>query len=142
MEVKRYLSQINTYNRKIQNKLSEIYQLKLMVYGISTSGSDGDRVKSSSDQDKLGASVAKIIDLERETDALVDKYIDARNTIIKQVDSISDIDSTLYHILAQRYISNKTFEDIADDLGYSVRQTLRLHVVALELFKKQYGDSF
>ena len=65
MTTKQYLNQIHRIDQIINNKLSEIYQLKNLACSISVS-SDSDRVQTSSNQDPLGNAVAKIVDLENE----------------------------------------------------------------------------
>ena len=96
MVTKQYLWQIERLDKMIQNKLSEIYQLKTMACSVTVSN-DGERVQTSSDKDRLGSTVAKIVDLEKETDRLVDRFIDKRNHIIEQIDGIEDMN--MYHVL-------------------------------------------
>ena len=111
MTTKAYLSQIERLDRMIQNKLSEIYQLKTMACSVTVSN-DGERIQKSGDKDKLGSTVSKIVDLERETDDLIDKFVEKRKHIVKQIDDMEDID--YYHILSMRYVSRNTFEDISE----------------------------
>ena len=90
MDTKQYLSQIERLDKMIQNKLSEIYQLKTMACSVTVSN-EKERVQTSSDKDRLGSTVAKIVDLEKETDRLVDRFIEKRNHIIEQIDGIEDM---------------------------------------------------
>ena len=111
MTTKSYLSQIERLDRMIQNKLSEIYQLKTMACSVTVSN-DGDRVQNSGDKDRMGTTVAKIVDLERETDELVDSFVEKRKRIVEQIDSIDNID--YYNVLSMRYVSRDTFESISE----------------------------
>ena len=84
MDTKQYLGQIERLDRMIQNKLSEIAQLKHMATSITAAPKEVN-VQVSSGKDRLGNTVAKLIDLEKETDRLVDEYIDKRKRIIEQI---------------------------------------------------------
>ena len=139
MTTKQYLNQIDRINRMINNKLAEIYQLKTMVCSISVSANE-DKVQSSSDKDKLGSSVAKIVDLENEINKAIDVYVDKKEKIVAQIDSVKDIME--YQVLFSRYIEHKTFEQIAEDNDYSVRQILRIHGNALVEFEKKFGQEY
>lgn len=139
MTTKQYLRQIERYQRMINNKLSEIYQLKALATGISVA-TDGDRVQSSGAKDRMASMVAKIVDLERETDDLVHKFTEKRQTIISQIDGIED--TNYYDVLFHRYVEYKTFEAIAENMNYSWRQVMRIHDDALDVFEKQYGSIY
>lgn len=138
---KAYLSQIEKLDRMIQNKLSEIYQLKTMACSVTVSN-EGERVQTSGDKDRLGATVAKIVDLERETDRLVDSFIDIRGKIIEQIDSIADIDVNMYHVLSCRYVGKKNLSDIAEEMKYCRMQINRIHGNALIEFERLYGSQY
>lgn len=139
MTTKQYLNQIARINRMINNKLAEIYQLKTMVCSISVSMNE-DKVQTSQGNDILGNAVAKIIDLENEINKVIDAYIDKKEQIISQIDSIQDIME--YQVLFSRYIEFKTFEQISVDNNYSVRQILRIHGNALVEFEKKFGQEY
>ena len=139
MNTKQYLGQIERLDRMIQNKLSEIYQLKTMACSVTVSN-DGERIQKSGDKDKLGSTVSKIVDLERETDDLIDKFVEKRKHIVKQIDDMEDID--YYHILSMRYVSRNTFEDISEKTNWSIRKVFLLHGKALLEFEKLYGDEY
>lgn len=139
MTTKQYLNQIHRINRIINNKLSEIYQLKSLVCSISVSA-DSERVQTSSDKDSLGCAVSKIVDLEREVNDCIDQFAEKRRNIITQIDSLEN--DMYYQVLFSRYIEQKTFEKIAEDNEYSVRQILRIHVDALSEFERLYGSEY
>ena len=123
----------------ITNKLSEIYQLKIMACSITVSG-DSERVQTSGNHDKLGSTIAKIVDLERETDELVDSLVDKRKEILRQIDNMKNIDN--YDVLHKHYVERRTFQDIADSENWSIRQVFNIHGRALQEFEKMYGDTY
>lgn len=139
MDTKQYLSQIERLDRMIQNKLSEIYQLKTMMFSV-TASNDGERVQVSSEKDRLGNTVAKIVDLEKKTETLVDEYTQKRSYIIKQIDQITNID--YYHVLSKRYVSRNTFKEISESTNWSIRKVFDLHENAIKEFEKLYGKEY
>lgn len=139
MTTKQYLSQIGRYERMIDDKLTELYRLRQIASSISISVSD-DKIMSSGSQDKMGDAVAKIVDLEKSVEDTITKYTGTRQKIIMQIDNMPDIN--VYSVLFNRYVANKSFEKIADSIGYSVRQTIRIHGIALQEFEKIYGSEY
>lgn len=139
MDTKQYLSQIRRLDRQIQNKLSELYNLKMMASSITVSN-EGERVQTSGDKDQLGAVVAKVVDMENEVNKMVDLFVDTRNRIIIQIDSLDDLDS--YDILSMRYVAGKTFHEISEKTGWSIRKVFSLHGKALLEFEKKYGREY
>lgn len=139
MTTKDYLNQISRLNRMINNKLTEITQLRELSCSISAIRSE-EKVKSSSDPDKIGSTYAKIDEMERNLDKMIDEYIEKKNLIIGQIDSIENEDC--YNILFSRYIEKKTFEVIATEMKYSWRQIIRLHGKALKAFEEKYGNTY
>lgn len=139
MTTKSYLQQIERLEKMIQNKLSEIYRLKTMACSVSVSN-ENEKVQTSSDKDQLGATVAKLIDVERETNALVDSFINKRNHIIKQIDDIENTD--YYSVLSLYYISGYTIEEIASKMNYTTRNVFKIRNKALDEFCKKYGHEY
>lgn len=139
MDTKQYLSQIRRLDRQIQNKLSELYNLKMMASSISVSN-DGERVQTSGNKDQLGAVVSKVVDMEKEVNRMVDLFVDTRKRIISQIDSMDDIDS--YDILSMRYVSGKTFHEISEKTNWSIRKVFSLHGKALLEFEKKFGNEY
>ena len=139
MDTKQYLSQIERLDKMIQNKLSEIYQLKTMACSVTVSN-EKERIQTSSDKDRLGSTVAKIVDLEKETDMLVDRFIYKRSHIISQIDGLDNID--YYHVLSMRYVARDTFETIAKKTNWSIRRVFSIHGDALKEFEKLYGSEY
>lgn len=139
MTTKEYLGQISRLNRIINNKLIEISQLRELACSISAVKNE-ERVQESPIPDKIGEKCAKIWEMEKKLDEMIDDYVDKKEIIIKQIDRMED--EVLYEILFSRYIEKKTFEKIASDMEYSFRQIIRLHGKALHEFEKKYGDMY
>lgn len=139
MKTQDYLKQIERLDRMIQNKLSEINQLKHIATSMTIAPKEVN-VQVSSDKDRIGTAVAKLLDLEKEADRLVNDYIDKRKRIIEQIDSIED--TNMYHVLSERYIMRKDLSVIAVEMGYSFKQVCRIHGNALVEFERLYGKEY
>lgn len=139
MDTKQYLSQISRLDLMIKNKIKELSELRGICYGLSAISNE-ERVQSTPNHDKIGTVIAKLDELERKIDALVDEYVDKRSKIISQIDSMED--ELIYNVLFARYIEKKTFEKISDEMNYSFRQTTRLHGKAIQEFEKKYGSEY
>ena len=139
LETKQYLGQISRLDRMIKNKMTELSQYRDLIYGLSGVVNE-ERVQKSPDFDKMTGKVAKVLKIESKIDELIDEYVDKKNLIISQIDSIEN--EIYYEILFARYIEKKTFEKIADEMMYSWRQIIRLHGKALQEFEKIYGKTY
>lgn len=139
MKAKEYLGQIKRLDKMISNKLSEIYQLKSMASSISMLNEEC-RVQTSGDKDRIGNMVSDIVDLEEEAQKYIDTYVKFRRKIIKQIYSMPK--ENHYRVLFAKYIEDKTFGIIAEEMGYSWRQIIRIHGSALTEFEKMYGSDF
>lgn len=136
MTSKQYLSQIERLDKKIQNKLSEEYQLKTLATNITVSN-DMDRVQTSGDKDRIGSIVSKLIDVQKETANLVDEYIDQRGEIIHTIESLECLN--YYEVLFKKYVEYKSLSDICAEMSYSMQHIKRIHGLALEEVKKIKG---
>lgn len=139
MDTKQYLGQISRLDKMIKNKMTELAEFKELAYGLSAINNE-ERVQSTPDFDKMTGKIAKILEMESKIDSLIDEYVDKKNLIVSQIDSIEN--ETYYEILFSRYIAKKTFEKIADEMSYSWRQIIRLHGRALQEFEKIYGETY
>ena len=139
MKTKDYLSHVSRLNKMINNKLSEISQLRELSVSISAIGND-EKVQTSPNFDKIGTAIAKIDELENNLDKMIDEYLVKRERIIAQIDTMEE--ESVYQILFSRYIEKKTFEKIATEMEYSWRQIVRLHGKALQQFEKKYGEEY
>lgn len=139
MTTKDYLNQINRLDKMIQNKLSEIYRLKTMSCSITVS-TEREAVQTSTNKDKLGSAISKIVDLENETNVLVGNFIEKRNNIISQIDDMDNVE--YYQVLSLRYVNQNTFEEIAENTNWSIRKIFSLHGRALQEFERLYGNEY
>lgn len=132
MTPKEYLSRYRTLNNEINAKLEQkrqLYELATSAAPSTTRGSGGNI------SDKVGRTVAKLLDLEREINADIDRLVDLRREIEEVIAGVPD--ERLRTLLELRYINGLTFEGIGERLGLSTVQIWRLHKTALEAVQEK-----
>lgn len=130
---KKFLQQIRLYDSHISTKLEDLQHLKEMVTKITPTLKDN-VVSGGGNQDKLGDAIAKIVDLEAEIDRDIDRYVEAKQEISATLDKLTDPDQL--QVLHMRYVQNKTWEQIACDMGFSYRWVCTIHGRALQQIEK------
>ena len=139
MTTREYLNQIHKINLMIEAKLDEINRLRDMVCRISVP-MNGEKVKSSSDPDKLTNTVAKIIKLEKEIDKNVEQLVSLRKKIISQIDAISD--PLYYSFLTYRYVQQLSTKEIFSKMNIGKTAMFKIQKNALLEFEKIYGEEY
>jgi len=138
MTTKQYLNQIRRFDILIENKASEIEQLRSMATSI-TVATDVDRVQSSGDKDRVGRAVAKILDKEIELEELIEQYYNQKELTISQIETL---DTNLYQVLFYKYVNGYTIEVMSGKMYYSMNHIKRLTNRALENFEDKFGDTY
>ena len=133
MNAKQYLRRIRFLDKTISAKLEQIEILYAQATKITAVLSDTPKVKSSEEQDKLAATVAKIVDLKKGLRDEIEEYIELKEEAIKLIDSMSDGRHRL--VLTYRYINGKTWEEIAVEMHYTYKWVHVLHGQALADFE-------
>lgn len=133
MTAKEYLSQYKTLNGEINAKLEQKRQLFALATSVAPSNTHGGCGNVS---DKVGRTVAKLLDLEREINSDIDRLVDLRREI---EDVIADVpDDRLRMLLELRYVNGLTFEQISQRMNYSCVQIRRLHKKSLKFVKDDH----
>lgn len=74
----------------------------------------------------------KVMDLEAEINQDIDALVDLKRDVRMEISELIDPEQSL--ILELRYLSGKSWEEIAEATGYSVRHVARIHGRALQNF--------
>ncbi len=128
MTKKEFLNQYLNAQKEIGIKLDQIAKLRELSTKI-TQTLTPDKVKSNSDN-RLESSVSKIVDMEREIGASLDKLEKVRLQVENAISSMKN--ENLRRILEMHYINGYSFEQIAVKEHYSYRHATRLHGIALQ----------
>lgn len=126
--VKEFLNKGILINKLIVAKICEIDSLKKLRDTIGSSRFyeivDGNKKNKKVDELNI-----KIVNYENEINIEIDRLIDVKREIKVFIENVEE--EELLSILTLKYISFKTFEEIADILHYSERQIYRLHKKAI-----------
>ncbi|MBR5360491.1 MAG: hypothetical protein IK123_06345 [Lachnospiraceae bacterium] len=130
MTKKAYLSQAYRIDQRIDCKLEQIASLRTLLTKTNVVMSDMPG-NPNRDRSKIDEYLAKIIDMEREIDAEIDRLVSLKADIMHTINMVDDADCQM--LLEKRYILFETWEKIADDMGYTLRNIYNLHGKALNM---------
>ena len=139
MKAKEYLKQIEILDKKINNRIRELYEIKSRTLGLKAISYDKVSVQGSGAADKMAEQVARWIDIEKEINRLTDRLINEKHKIIGEIERLSD--PRHIELLMMRYVECMTFEDIARSMNYDVRWIYSLHGSALQEFERVHFNS-
>lgn len=141
-DAKAYLQQIKLHDARINRNLEELDNLRAMTTKITATWKD-DVVSGTGNQDKLGAAVAKIVDLQTEIDKDIDAYIDMKRKVWDLLNGIENPEQL--QILYKRYFRYEHWEQIACEMNMTYRNVCYIHGRALqavtELLKGENNES-
>ena len=129
MTVKEYLSQAYRIDQRINSKLEQVTRLRENAANCTATLSDMPRPDSPNKQ-RMEETICKIVDLEREINADIDRLVDLKAEARKAINAVSDPVQQL--ILELRYLCYKPWLEIAETIGYSEATVYRLHGEALK----------
>ncbi|MCI1958176.1 MAG: DUF1492 domain-containing protein [Clostridia bacterium] len=135
---KKYLNRLRYLNLLIKSKKEQLAEVKNKAESIC-SPSLRERVQTSPKNDCIESSLSAVMELENEIQIDVEKYLKIQLEISQAISRIENYDERT--LLELRYINLKKWEEIAVDMNYSYRQTLRLHGRALLSFERWHTMS-
>ena len=131
MTVKEYLAQTIWLNKSIDSKLEYLESLKLLTMKVTASYSqDKPEKRQPGKSCRMEEALVKVIDLENEVTADIDRLIDLKREIGGYIRELEDPRYRL--ILENRYLNNKSWEEVTEIFGYDKRWIYRIHNEALK----------
>ena len=141
MQAIEYLNQVKRLDSLIENKREEERELWAMATSM-TQNSDG-MPHGTSEPDKMTNIVQKIIAARESTNDMIDKYVDAKQAVIKHLEMLP---RKQYEILYWLYVKKKdkrkpgeklyyTWAEVAENIGCSeenIRKTRRRAIKNLQ----------
>lgn len=132
MTAKEYLNQAYRLDQRIRSKQEQIAALNDLATDCSATLTGMPRNPNRGGS-RMADAVAKIVDLQNEVAADMERLVELKAEIISTIKAVDCIEYQL--ILEKRYISGKSWSEIAVDLGYKMRHLYKLHDDALEKIK-------
>ena len=130
MNVQNWLGQVKKMDQLIDAKLAERDRLNALATDISAKPFDGmPYTNTGTVSQKMQNAVINLVMLANEINKLIDQYVDYKEQVVKVLEKLPDKE---YGVLHRYYIRYMTIEQIAEDMGYSVRQVLRIKKKSLK----------
>lgn len=124
MNAEMYLTQVRKLDQLIDAKIAEREQLYVLATSASAKPLDGMPFSNTGVVSRTVENVVvDLIALAEEINALIDRYVDIKDEIAKLLEKLPEKE---YGVLHRYYIRYMTLEQIAEDMGYSVRQINRI----------------
>jgi len=137
MNIRQFLGRHFEISNAISSKLEQLEELRHLAASAS-SPTLYESHCTGTYSDRVGRTVARIMDLDREINEEIDRLVEIKIQIRNMIDALSD--STQRTILERHYILHESWEVIAEKIGYSPRHITRLHNQAVAELEKAYGD--
>ena len=134
---KDYFAQIRKTDRLIKRLTDTVFTLRSSLTSQSYE-LNPDKVQTSGPKNTLEETVAKIVDLEADINRRIDELVDMKQEAFTMINRIPDLDQQ--NILIGRYIQLKKWEDISEELNYSMQWVFELHGKGLLAFAKANSD--
>lgn len=139
MKAKEYLQQLQRLDTVINQKIKEVHDLRLKSQSTGSIDYSKERVQTSPSGDapfvKL---IGRIIDLEAEINAEIDRYVDEKHRIINQIQGLKN--SKYIEILYKHYVEFKRLEVVAVEMNFTYQYVVELHGYALKDFQTTYEN--
>ena len=132
MTAKEYLGQAYRLDQRINSKLEQVLSLRELTTKATATMSDMPG-GGSRNVYKMQDIIGKIVDLENEINADIDKLVDLKREMVAVIKAVTDPE--LQTLLELRYLCFKTWEQIAVDMQYSTRNIYKLHDTAIGAIK-------
>lgn len=134
MKAKEYLQQLQRLDTVINQKIKEVQDLRVQMQSGGGIDYSKERVQSSPSGDApFVKPICKIIDLEAEINAEIDKFVDEKHKIINQIQGLKN--SNYISLLFKRYVEFKSLERICVEMNFSYDYIKHLHGYALKEFE-------
>ena len=132
MTAKEYLNQAYRLDQRIRSKQEQIAALNELATSCSAPMTGMPRSPNRG-RSRMADAVGKIVDLQDSIAADMQELVELKAEIISTIKAVDCIEYQL--ILEKRYISGKSWPEIAVELGYKMRRMYDLHDEALAAIK-------
>lgn len=134
MKAKKYLQQLQRLDTMINQKIKELGDLRLMSQSVGGIDYSEDRVQSSPSGDApFVKPVLRMIELEQEINAEIDRFVDEKHEIINQIQALQN--PKHIDILYKHYVEFKRLEIVAVEMNFTYQYIVELHGTALKEFQ-------
>ena len=134
MRAKEYLQQLRRLDTVIDQKIKELDDLKVKSTCIGGFDYSKERVQTSPSGDApFVKPVLRMIELEQEINAEIDRFVDEKHEIINQIQALQN--PKHIDILYKHYVEFKRLEIVAVEMNFTYQYIVELHGTALKEFQ-------
>ena len=134
MKAKEYLQQLQRLDTVINQKIKELGDLRLKSQSAGSIDYSKERVQSSPSGDApFVKPVLRMIELEQEINAEIDRFVDEKHEIINQIQALQN--PKHIDILYKHYVEFKRLEIVAVEMNFTYQYIVELHGTALKEFQ-------
>lgn len=128
MTAKDFLNQAYLLDQRIKSKSEQIQSLNELATSC-TATMTGMPHSPSGSTSRMADTVCKIVDLQNEIAADMDRLVQTKKDIVEVIGKVEDVELRI--LLEQRYLCGATWEAITMNLYHNRRWVFRLHDKAL-----------
>lgn len=132
MTAKEYLNQAFRIDQRINSKLEQMESLRTLFTRTSSTLSDMPK-NPNKDHSRSEELIVKIMMIEDEIKADIDKLVSLKKEVSDVINAVEPVECRM--LLELRYLCFHTWEEIAAEMNYTVRNVHLLHSKALGLVK-------
>lgn len=129
MTVKEYLGQAYRIDQRINSKIEQIASLRNLAIKATTTLSDTPP-SGTHNVHRMENIIIKIADMEDELNADIDRLVNLKKEIMAVIKSVENPEQQT--LLELRYMCFKTWEEIAVEMGCTIRHIYRLRDDAIK----------
>lgn len=140
MEVRKYLEQVKVKDVELQNLQVNLNELRDMMFSLG-GAPDGERVRTSRNNDKLGTLYAKVDLMERKIESRMAELAAFKIKVTEEINALGNC--RYMRVLCCRYIRYMSWDQIAEEAfknPLTSRQILRIHEKALAAFQNVHHE--
>lgn len=138
LSAKKYLSQLAVIDETINQDLERLSEMKESTMRAGGIDYSRDRVQTSPVGDRLCSDVARYTAFNDEINAEIDRFIDAKEQIIKEIRQLRDVN--YIQVLFKVYVQFKTIKTTAQEMKRSYNFVLDVHKKALVAFEETHKN--
>ena len=133
LSAKDYLSQAYKIDQRINSKIEQVQSLRALAEK-ATSTLSHTPTSGTRNVHRMENIIAKMVDLESEINADIDFLVDLKREIVTVIKCVECLEFRT--LLELRYLCFKTWEQIAVEVNWSIRQVYYMHGEALREVEK------
>ena len=138
VDAKEYFSRATKLDETINSKLQQVAVLRDLALK-TTSVLQTDKIQGTKQRSPMENALVKLMSLEEEINTDIDNLVDLKRELASFV---ARIDNPSYRLLLElRYLSGRTWDEVAAMMGYEVSWIYRLHKKALKEANRILADT-